>query len=170
MRPTRFGNRARVFADYVGSRYSFGVEVWPRVEALLSDREHERLVEADTDQRFFLNLSLCGAGAGIALTSMWVWEGTFGGTGLAWGAAAIALAAAAFIAWIAYCFAVTPSERMANLTSAAFDSHVRELYERYGVRAPTTPVEQEAAGRAITALVVSGTPIPEALRRNETSG
>jgi hypothetical protein len=168
IRPTRLGNRARVFEDYLLDRYGLTRSCWTRIQGRLDDREQELLVEQDTDQRFFLNTSIGAIGVGAFLASTWAWEAAHGVTHSSEVAgAAASVAVALFISWLAYCAAIGPAESMSTLTCASVDTHVRELYERFGIDAPRTRTDECEAGKAIAAFIDAGTPIPDAMRERD---
>lgn len=57
--PTRFGNALRAFEYYSESRWGLnGLAAWPRIAALLSDRERDLHADAETDLMFFVNISV----------------------------------------------------------------------------------------------------------------
>jgi len=168
IRPTRLGNRARVFEGYLLDRYGLTRSCWTRIQDRLDDREQELLVEQDTDQRFFLNTSIGAIGVGAFLASTWAWEAAHGVTHSSEVAGAAApVAVALFISWLAYCAAIGPAESMSTLTCASVDTHVRELYERFGIDAPRTRTDECEAGKAIAAFIDAGTPIPDAMRERD---
>ena len=164
IRPTRLGNRARVFEDYIADRYGLTPSSWKRIESMLTDREQELMLERDTDQRFFLNASICALAAAGFLALTWGWETT---DGFAWSELATAVAAfatGAVVSWLAYCSAVGPAGDMSSLTAAAVDGHVNDLFAQFRVRKPRSRAEELDAGRAVSAFIDRGVPIPDDLR------
>jgi hypothetical protein len=77
--------------------------------------------------------------------------------------AAVAIVAGAISSWLAYCAALEPAGIASQLVAAAFDTHIREFYERSGVRFPKSPAEDAEIGQAITAAL-EGKPPPGELR------
>ena len=75
-----------------------------------------------------------------------------------------AVVVGSFTSWLAYCSAVGLAERISALASAAVDVHARELYAKFGIRAPRNREEEKAAGSAITEFITRGQPIDDALR------
>jgi hypothetical protein len=164
IRPTRLGNRARVFDDYMRDRYRLTPAAWQRIQGLLTETEQQLLTEQDTDQRFFLNASIGALLAALPLTAMWGWEAADSFRGWELAAALGSLLAGLLLSWLAYCSALDPAEGLATRTCAAIDAHVADLYTKFEIKPGKTRAEQEKAGAALTDFIERGVAIPDELR------
>jgi hypothetical protein len=59
--PTRLGNAIRAFEQHSNVRWGLdSVTIWPRIEALLSAEERERIVDSKVNFNLFLNAAFVG--------------------------------------------------------------------------------------------------------------
>src|SRR5438105_4768970 len=83
VRPTRFGNNYEALELYASTRYGLDHRlVWPRIRALLSDRELEQHTELRTDLAMFVNFSLVAGAMAIPYFIDWVHFRGLSGRGL----------------------------------------------------------------------------------------
>lgn len=157
--PTRLGNTIRAWEDHARKRWSLEtVVVWPRINTFLSEQESKLHADAETDVAFFLNsaLALTVAGGVMILD------------------AAIEHPHPLWLAWIyvlpfvlAYLFyraAVEAAQRWGSFIRASIDLHRTDLYQRLGVRIPSTARQTKDVGVAINRLLLYGDVLPDSVR------
>jgi hypothetical protein len=135
--PTRLGNALRAAENHPYTRWGLdGVAAWPRIDALLSEREQELHSNAMSDLAFFLNGAVGALVAGVILIAD---EAANVPIRARYGA----LYAAPFIlAYVLYRAAIGAAERLGTERRASLDLHRRELYTRLGVRSPASFSEE----------------------------
>jgi hypothetical protein len=162
--PTRFGNAMRAFEQHSNRRWGLdGVTIWPRIEVLIGSDERERHVDARIDLYVFVNAAV-GAGvvgsclvvdmavnAPVSATLWWLYVIPF------------------VFAYVLYRAAIGPAVRWGDAVRASIDMHRLELYEKLGVRAPTSfSDERELAVRINKALLYGHPLLPDNLWRPAT--
>jgi hypothetical protein len=146
--PTRFGNILRAFEHHADSRWGLrGLTVWPRIAALLTDREREYHVDAETNVMFFLNVCVLSVVVGAVLTAL----------GHPVGAAGLLLA------WASYRLTLVAAISWGVEVRASIDLHRLELYERLGVRRPTSFSDERRTGAFVGRCLEFGDRIPDRL-------
>lgn len=149
--PTYLGNRLRAADDYARSRWSLEtVTLRPRIESLLSEQEVKIHADADTDLAFFVNSSLLAAVAGV-IAAVDAAVNQPHPAALAW-----VYILPFLVAMVLYRAAVSAAERRGALLRASIDLHRFELYEKLGVRWPSSYAEQDRMGRAVNQLLLYG--------------
>jgi len=135
--PTRLGNALRAAENYPYTRWGLdGVAAWPRIDALLSEREQELHGNAMSDLAFFLNGSIGALLAGLIFIAD---EAANAPIRVRYGA----LYAVPFLlAYVLYRAAIGAAERLGTERRASIDLHRRELYTRLGVRSPASFSEE----------------------------
>jgi hypothetical protein len=161
--PTRLGNAIRAFEQHSNVVWGLdSVTIWPRIEALLSAEERELLVDSKVNFNLFLNAAVVALGVGACLVidqavfaplSVWWWP----------------LYAIPFaLAYVLYRLAVGPATEWGDAVRSSIDLHRLELYEKLGVRAPTSfSDEQEIALEVNQALLYRG-PLSDDIWRSKT--
>jgi hypothetical protein len=173
MLPTRLGNAIRAFESHADARYGLdGALVWPRIEMLLSEEERAVINDTRTDVAFFLNCALA-----VFVLSTWILvdhvvahpnmdsvEVLFVElpTWVWWLAATVVAAVPVYRT--SRLLAVTAAYRWGTPTRAAVDLHRLELYDRLGLRRPTTTDDERALSLAVNRWLGSGENPPNGLR------
>jgi hypothetical protein len=163
--PTRIGNAIRAFEQHSNVRWGLdGVTIWPRIEALLSSDEREIHVNARIDVYVFVNGALAAYLVGAAL----VYDKA---VNMPHPASHWLLYAIPFvIGYIVYRAALSPVVNWGDAVRASIDLHRLELYEKLGVRAPTSfSDEREMANRINRALLYARPLLGDDLWRGEKS-
>jgi hypothetical protein len=152
--PTRMGNAIRAFERHSNVRWGVdGITIWPRVEALLTKEERELHVDAKIDLYVFMNGSVGAFVAGVCLLvdqavnqpqppAFWP------------------LYAIPFVVGYAlYRLALTPAVNWGEPVRASIDLHRLEVYEKLGVRAPTSFSDERELGRRVSQALLYGRPL-----------
>jgi hypothetical protein len=158
LRPTRFGNVNEALELYAYTRYGLDRLVWPRIRALLSDREVERHTDLRTDLVMSVNFSLVAAAMAIPYFIDLVHYRGFSVRGLAQLLGALA---------VSYAFlrlATSALARWGDEVHVAVDINRRTLYEKLGLVDPKDDAEEKTLALALNELLAYGVPIPEPLR------
>lgn len=162
--PTEFGNVVRSFETHPRRRYCIdGITVWPRIQMLLGDQEQQQFVDATTDVMFFANIQVLVIPTGLLLAvNAAIRAPTFVGAVVRCGAILLTTVIAYALAWRA---TIGPAQRWGLPVRAAFDLHRLELYDRLGVKTPTTVEEDRVIGKALSRMLLYAEPIPDECRR-----
>jgi hypothetical protein len=139
-----------------------GVTVWPRIEAVLDADDRELVVEAKINFYVFMNASLSALLVGLCLVidkavnipqPAWEW----------------ALYAIPFLlSYIFYRGAIPGAIEWGDAVRSSIDVRRLELYEKLGVRAPTSSTdERQLALRVNQALLYGHPPLRDDLWRND---
>jgi len=159
--PTKFGNRIRAWEDYARTRWSLEtVVIRPYVEAMLSDQETDLRTSAETDLSFALNMSVLALVLGMTLGIDRAAEPPPSLLFIA------ACTAPLLLALAFYEIAGVAAVAWGNTVRATVDLHRLDLYERLGVRQPTTAAETAELGKAINRMLLYGEVLPDALLKN----
>ncbi len=131
--PTRFGNVLRAWEDYSYNRWGLdAIPFWARVEPLLSDQEQRLHEDARTDVAFFVNSSLAAVVVGLVLIADAITNEPIGS---AW---AWLYVVPFLVAYLVYRFSIDAGQRWGVEIKASLDLHRLEVYERLGMRRPTS--------------------------------
>jgi hypothetical protein len=157
--PTRFGNAVRAFEYHGETRWGLdGVANWPRIAPLLSEPERESHGDAQTAVAFFVNSCIAAAGVGCALMGDWIAFRESSPSQLWW-------LCAFLVGYLFYRGAVEAATRWGNEVRASIDLHRLEMYEKVGLRVPSTVEdEKRVAGALNLAASYYGYPIPDEVR------
>jgi hypothetical protein len=158
--PTRFGNAVRASEDY--SLYRWGVDnaaLWPRLEALLSDREKELIEEENAQVAFFLNscLSVTSISLWYILHNLIIHPDVETLT--------IIIVVGLFVAsYLLYYLGVEAVIRWGTRVRVAVDLHLRELYRTLGISIPSDFAdERERLGPMLSQFFLYGSPMDREL-------
>jgi len=158
LQPTRFGNVYEALELYAYSRYGFDRPVWPRIRALLSDRELEQHTDLRTDLAMFVNFSLVAGAMTVTYFVDWVYYRGFSWRGLALWLAALA---------VSYAFLRLATSALAlwgDEVRVSIDINRRVLYEKLGLIDPKDESEERELAYALNVLFAYGRAVPEHLR------
>lgn len=148
--PTRLGNVIRAYEYYATSRWDLeSLTVWPRLAALMSDRERDFHIEAETDFIFLLNASLTAWVVGAVLTADMTVHWSFAASDL-WRLVPLALA------YPLYRLSLEAARRWGAEIRVSVDLHRLELYERIGLKRPASPGEEREMARELSAFLANG--------------
>jgi hypothetical protein len=162
--PTKLGNVIRAFETHPRLRYGLdGIAIWPRIALMLSDGERAEIEDAATDFAFWVNSLVVAGVCGAVLFAERLWHRPAGALAAVVVVMAIPLTTALLCMWM-YRQAVSAAIRWGDPVRAAFDVHRLDLYDKLGVRRPTTNEEERRAARAINRLLLFAEPVPNALR------
>jgi hypothetical protein len=141
--PTSVGNILRAAETRPTDRYGIGViALWPHLWSLLPEPQRQDLATA--------RLALDNAVAAC----LWAVIFLFAATPLTWWAVlpALTVCSAGWFGWIP-----ARARVFADLVEAACDLHRLDLYKAMGLQPPVAREDEQAAGRALTELVLRGT-------------
>lgn len=146
--PTRFGNILRAFEYHADSRWGLsGLTAWPRIAVLLTDRERDYHLDAETNVMFFLNLCFLWLLASPVVVAL----------GHPLGAAGLLLA------WACYRLTLVAAIAWGVEVRASVDLHRLELYQRLGVRLPTSFSDERRIAASVSRCLEFGERIPDRL-------
>lgn len=141
--PTDFGNTIRCFEWHPRARYGLdGIAAYPRIAALLSERERDLMADAQADVAFFVNVAVLSLLLWIAIVIDKLTDGIDGAGGIALMAVPILVGA-----W-SYRVAIGAAERWGHAVRSSFDLHRLTLYDKLGLKQPATQEEELAVARA----------------------
>jgi hypothetical protein len=152
--PTRIGNALRAFEQHSNARWGLdGITIWPRIEALLSSEERETHVNAQIDFYVFMNGALVAYLVGVAL----VYDKAFN---VSHPASQWPLYALPFvIGYIVYRAALPPAVNWGDAVRTSIDLHRLDLYEKLGVRAPSSFSDEREMAKHINKALLYGRPL-----------
>jgi hypothetical protein len=160
--PTRFGNALRAAENYSYTRWGLdGVAVWPRIDAMLSDREQELHTNAMSDLSFFVNGTLGALVIGVVVLVDAVLNSSLDGWEWLWYVGPFVAA------YLLYRAAIGSAERLGTERRASIDVHRGELYERLGVVDVNSHNDERNVASAVNQFLLYGRRIPDAYRRRE---
>jgi hypothetical protein len=155
--PTRFGNIVRAFERHPNIRYGLdGVAVWPRISALLTEREVSDLSDRRADVALFLNGALVGGLTAVAAAIDGLANLRIGEVVAALGAAGVSV--------LLYLGSLNAAQRWGSAVRSAFDLHRGELYVKLGVKRPMTNADERDLAKAVSRLFLYAEEIPNAYR------
>jgi hypothetical protein len=151
--PTAMGNAIRAFETHSNERWGLdGVTCWPRIEALLAKDEREIHVDAKVDVYVFVNGALTAVLVGICLAiDKAVY---FPHPALDWPLYLIPFV----LAYVLYNAAIDPVVNWGNAVRASIDLHRLELYEKLGVRRPTSFSDERTLALKVNQALLYGQP------------
>lgn len=161
--PTRIGNAMRAFERHSNVRWGLdGITIWPRIEALMSAEERELHVDAKINLYVFINSAVGAIAVGVCLivdTSL-----NSPKTGLSsWVFDLIPFV----LAYLLYRAAVGPAAEWGDSVRASIDLHRLEIYEKLGVRSPTSFSDERALADRLNKALLYGHPLlPDDLWRD----
>jgi hypothetical protein len=158
LRPTRFGNAYEALELYAYTRYGLDRLVWPRIRALLSDRELEQHTDLRTDLAMFVNFSLVAGAMAIPYFIDWVHYRGLSGRGLGCWLGSLA---------VSYAFLRLATSALAHWgdeVRVGVDINRRVLYEKLGLVDPKDDEEERRLAAALNGLLAYSRPIPERYR------
>jgi hypothetical protein len=164
--PTRVGNTIRAFERHSNVRWGLdSVTIWPRIEALLSADERELLADSKVNFYLFVNTAIAAFVVGACLVvdqslnapqpaSFWL------------------LYAIPFVlAYVVYRLAIDPAAQWGDVVRSSIDLHRLELYEKLGVRAPTSFSDERELALRVNQVLLYGEPLlSDDLWRSEEAG
>jgi hypothetical protein len=155
--PFRFGNAVLAFESHAMKRWGLdSIAAWPRIDMLLSERESELQANSRSEAAFFVNGSLLLLIAGLILIGDQIADGALNGIALLLYLIPF-LGAALLARW-----SVGAATRWGNAVRSAIDLHRFDLYERLGVRHPTSFTdERECVAEHINQTLIYGSPLPD---------
>jgi hypothetical protein len=157
--PTRFGNAVRAFEHHALVRWGLStVAVWPRIELLLSQQESAALTEVKSDTDFLVNASLLSYGVSLTLIASGIAHGST--PWYTWTLYLIPF----LVGYSLYRIAVGAAIRWGSEVRSCVDLNRLELYERMGLRLPSTRKQEAEIANAINQCLLYGVPIPDAVR------
>lgn len=160
--PTSMGNAIRAFEMHANSRWGLdGIAVWPRIEQLLSADEREPHLDAKLDFNIFLNGAVGATGVGLALLADLVVNHPL--DPLLWWLYLVPFA----VAYSSYRETVSAAIRWGSEMRSSVDLRRLELYERLGVRKPTSFSDERLVADHVNQLLLYGSPLPDELWREE---
>jgi hypothetical protein len=152
--PTRIGNAIRAFESHSNVRWGLdSVTIWPRIEGLLSAEEHERLVDSKIDVYVFLNATVGALAVGAFLVvdqAMFAQQPVW-----FWPLYAIPFA----LAYGLYRLAIDPATIWGDYVRSGIDLHRLEVYEKLGVRMPTSFSDERQLAVQVNQMLLYGNPL-----------
>lgn len=155
VQPTFVSNVVRAYEEYAGDRWGMDYAmVWPRIEALFSEREQALHDEIRTSVSFAINLSLAFLVVGLLRAIGVLWP--IGGVDWHWGLFLSLIPF--FVSYIVYrLLAIDAVVASGHRIRASLDLHRLELYDKVGVQSTRAFSAQEReVGVALSRYLVSG--------------
>jgi hypothetical protein len=152
--PTRMGNVLRAFELHSNVRWGIdGVTIWPRVSALLGSDERELHVDSMIDFYVFVNAALGASIVGVCL----IVDKALNAPGLTfdW----VLYAVPFLIAYALYRASIAPAIGWGGVVRASVDLHRLEVYEKLGIRAPTSFSDEREMAERINMALLYGEPL-----------
>lgn len=161
--PSRFGNTIRAFESHAYRRWGLDtVVVWPRIEALLSEREAELNADARGEVAFFINSLLLSVFAGLALLADEIANRPLDWPGL------LVYALPGLAIYPLYRGACGAAARWGTAVRTSTDLNRLALYEKLGVRRPASFEEERTViAPAVNEALLFGYPMPKDLFARE---
>jgi hypothetical protein len=156
--PTRFGNAVRAFEHHALVRWGLStVAAWPRIELLLSEQESTVLTAVKSDTDFLVNASLLSYCVGVTLLvralivrPQWaIW---------------LIYLIPFVVGYCLYRIAVGAAVRWGSEVRSCMDLHRFDLYERMGLRLPTTKEQEFEVTKSINQCLLYGKSLPNSVR------
>jgi hypothetical protein len=160
--PTRMGNAIRAFERHSNARWGLdGVTIWPRIDALLSGDESKQHVDAKIDLYVYMNGALGAFVIGVCLV-------VDKAVNVPQPASYWPLYAIPFVlGYVLYRAALAPATIWGDRVRASIDLHRLELYEKLGVRTPTSFSDERELAVRINMALLYGSPLRDDLWRTE---
>lgn len=151
--PTQLGNVMRAYESHAKDRWGLdGVLLWPHFQALMSDAERDRITDAETDLRVFLNGSFVAVGVGICL----IVDRATNDPEL--GAAWFLFGIPFVVAYLLYRWSIGPATIRGAYVRASCDLHRLEVYSRLGIRRPESFTDERQLATRVNQLLCYGRP------------
>lgn len=152
--PTRVGNAIRAFERHSNVRWGLdGVTIWPRIEALLSDHERELHVDSKINFYVFTNAAVGAMAVGACLI---VDEAVNAPQPAShWPLYAIPFV----LGYVLYRSAIGPATEWGDSVRSSVDLHRLEIYEKLGVRAPTSFSDERRVADSVNKALLYGHPL-----------
>jgi hypothetical protein len=152
--PTRVGNAMRAFERHSNRRWGLdGVTIWPRIDALLTAEERELHVDAKIDFYVFINAATGAFLVGVALVIDQA-------VNQAARAAYWPLYVIPFVLGYAlYRASIRPAIAWGDAVRSSIDLHRLELYEKLGVRSPTSFSDERVLADKVNKALLYGHPL-----------
>ena len=151
--PTRLGNALRAFERHSNTRWGLdGVTVWPRIEALLGADERELHVDAKINFYVFMNGAVSAVAAGVCL----VVDEAVHTPETRWGCLLYVLPF--LVGYVLYRAALGPASDWGDCVRSSIDLHRLELYEKLGVRTPTSFSDERGLAERVNQTLLFGEP------------
>ena len=152
--PTRLGNTIRAFERHSNLRWGLdGVTVWPGIEALLSDGERERLVDAKVDVFVFMNGTIGALLVGVCLVVDKAVNEPHPASH--WPLYVLPFV----IGYALYRSTLAPAAVWGDVVRSSIDTHRLELYEKLGVRAPSSFTDERELALQLSLMLTFGRPL-----------
>jgi len=152
--PTRLGNIFQAAYNHSNVRWGLdGVTIWPRVETVLSDGERQLLLDAKIDFYVLINSVLGAYVVGVCLfLDKWANGSRTVPSWLSW---IIALA----IGFTLLRVAEAPALNWGENIRSSIDLHRLEIYEKLGVRSPTSFSDERELAKRVSQALLFGQPL-----------
>ena len=152
--PTRLGNAIRAFERHSNKRWGIdGVTIWPRIDALLSTEERETHVDSQITFYAFLNATVGAIVVGVCL----VVDQAVHAPVPAWLSPLYAIPFV--LAYILYRLAIGPATDWGDAVRSSIDLHRLEVYEKLGVRRPTSFSDERELAVTVSQMLLYGRPL-----------
>lgn len=152
--PTRVGNAIRAFERHSNERWGLdGVTIWPRIDALLGADERELQVDSKINFYVFINAAV---GAFVVGTCLVVDKAVNApGPASYWPLYAIPFV----VGYVLYRAAIGPATDWGDTVRSSIDLHRLEIYEKLGVRAPTSFSDERDLADSVNQALLYGDPL-----------
>jgi hypothetical protein len=159
--PTRLANTKAATDSYTFTRWGLEHrEAWPRIQALLSGQEQELHADAKTDVAFFLNAAmLTVVASAVYLADFIAFRRHSSPQDWWWLAPSFSALAAAYFF---YRSGVGRAAERAARVRGSVDLHRLELYEKVGLRRPTSSKDEKELAGALNNLLLYRRDLPGA--------
>jgi hypothetical protein len=175
--PTRVGNAIRAFERHSNKRWGLdGITIWPRTEALLSAEERELHVDSKINFYVFTNAAMGALAVGACLV-------IDKAVNVPQPASYWPLYAIPFVlGYSLYRAAIEPATDWGDTVRSSIDLHRLEIYEKLGVRTPTSFSDERKLADSVNQVLLYGDPLftddlwraqklkPENAERTEMTG
>jgi hypothetical protein len=152
--PTRLGNAIRAFERHSNARWGLdGITIWPRIEALLSADDRELVVNSAINFNVFLNACVGALVVGACL----VYDEAVNAPQPAsfWPLYAIPFV----LGYTLYRAAINPATEWGDSIRASIDLHRLEIYEKLGIRSPTSFSDERDLAQRVNQVLLYGRPL-----------
>lgn len=157
--PTRFGNAVIAFERYSLSRWGLdAIPAWPRIQSLLTSQEQDLLSASEGDVAFFINLGAAGLILGLVLVA-----GEIAYPAHSWATRAVYLIPFVF-GYVAYRCSIGAAVRWGSSVRAGIDLNRLALYDKLGLRRPTTLSEEREIAAAVNRCLLYNDVIDDKFR------
>jgi len=152
--PTRVGNAIRAFEQHSNTRWGLdGVTVWPRIEAMLTSDERELQIDAKINFYVFINGTIGAVFVGVCLVVDQAVYSTHSGWFWLWCVVSF------LVAYLLSRAAIGPAIDWGDTVRSSIDLHRLDLYEKLGVRAPTSFRDERELAVKVNKALLYGRPL-----------